>query len=105
MVMLNSVVQTQVIHLSRDIGSPKLPSSGMELNLLDMEAMDLHQPKSLLTLLLDKPTMLKPLAYSTAGYAQPLYDAQQPPAYEGSYGGGYQPRAYSSDATTAAPTS
>nr|GFB77404.1 hypothetical protein [Tanacetum cinerariifolium] len=70
-----------------------------------MAAMDLHQPKSLLALLLHKPTMLKPPAYSTVGYAQPLYDVQQPPAYEGSYGGGYQPRAYSSDATTAAPTS
>nr|GEW71288.1 hypothetical protein [Tanacetum cinerariifolium] len=79
------------------MGSPKLPSSGMELNLLNMAAMDLHQPKSLLALLLQKPTMLKPPAYSTVGYAQPLYDAQQPPAYEGSYGGGYQPRAYSSD--------
>nr|GEX82647.1 40S ribosomal protein S13 [Tanacetum cinerariifolium] len=42
------VIQTRVIHLNRDMGSHKLPSLSMELNLLDKAAMDLHQPKSLL---------------------------------------------------------
>ncbi|GJX71096.1 hypothetical protein Tco_0308267, partial [Tanacetum coccineum] len=37
-------------------------------------------------------------AYSTAGYAKPPYGAHQPLAYGGSFGDGYQPPAYSSDA-------
>ncbi|GJU89357.1 hypothetical protein Tco_1301780 [Tanacetum coccineum] len=52
-----------------------------------------------------QPAYGAPPAYSTAGYAQPPYGAHQPPAYEGSYGDGYQPPAYSSDAIAAAPTS
>ncbi|GJW33561.1 hypothetical protein Tco_0053593 [Tanacetum coccineum] len=67
------------------MGSRKLPCPGMEFNLLDMAATDLHQPKSPLAPLLHK------MPYSTVGYAQPPYGTQASPAYGCSYGGGYQP--------------